>query len=114
MKNHPGHIVATEPTENVWKYENEWSNGFCDCCISPKICCLAFFCLPCFSCYTFKRTDEFLCTPLLVPMALNSFRGKMRTAFRIKGSIFTDCLATTFCPICSLVQMYNELNNQGL
>ncbi|CAF4760059.1 unnamed protein product, partial [Rotaria sp. Silwood1] len=24
--------IRTQPTGNVWTFENEWSNGICGCC----------------------------------------------------------------------------------
>ncbi|RNA37688.1 cornifelin -like protein [Brachionus plicatilis] len=113
MKNHSGQIVVTD-SENVWNYENQWAQGLCDCCSNTKICCIAYFCLPCFTCSIFKRTDEFFCTPFFLPASIISLRSKLRTAFRIKGSICGDSLTTIFCPMCTAIQLYNELESQGL
>lgn len=31
---------------NSLESEKEWAYGLCDCCASPKLCCLGWFCFP--------------------------------------------------------------------
>jgi hypothetical protein len=72
--------VKTQPTGNVWAFENEWNNGICGCCgdlgtcmkekidkesIKRFLCflgCFAYWCFPCFMCKLHSRTNECLCT----------------------------------------------------
>ena len=45
----------------------------------------------------FMRTNE-CCMMCLLPGGLMALRAKLRTGFRIKGSLCMDCMATSFCP----------------
>ncbi|CAF0817575.1 unnamed protein product [Rotaria sp. Silwood1] len=105
--------IRTQPTGNVWTFENEWSNGICGCCSDLGTCCFAYWCCPCFLCKLHARTNECLCTGCL-PGANSGLRTKIRTGFRIQGQVCGDTCAMCFCPCCSIIQMYNELEFQGL
>lgn len=111
--NNANRVHVHQPIEGVWEFENHWQKDFIDCCEDCGICACAFFCTPCFMGKLFKRTDECV-FGFCLPGGLMSFRTKLRTAFRIKGSIFKDCMATTCCPICAAIQLTQELNKQEL
>ncbi|CAF0707328.1 unnamed protein product [Brachionus calyciflorus] len=110
----PGKITLTELRDNVWEYENDWNKSLFDCCTDAKICFCAFVCPWCFWCELFSRAGECLCTPIFVPLATLTLRTKLRTGFRIKGTVANDCVITTFCSPCASIQLLNELNAQGL
>lgn len=59
------------------------------------------------------RTGECCCQGF-IPFSLMALRAKLRTGFRIKGSLCNDCCATTFCPVCAAIQMDSELDDQEL
>ncbi|RNA14702.1 cornifelin isoform X2 [Brachionus plicatilis] len=102
---HPGRVIVTEPKGNAWEYENEWTQTLFDCCTNAKICFCAFVCPWCFWCELFSRTGECLCTPIFVPLALLALRSKLRTGFRIKGTVANDCVLSTFCAPCVTLQL---------
>lgn len=106
-------VEVHQPTTEVWDYENHWQNGFNDCCSDCGMWACAVFCTPCFMQKLFTRTGELPCM-CIVPGALMALRGKLRTGFRIKGSICKDCCATTFCGLCAAIQMTQELDMQEL
>ncbi|RNA10100.1 cornifelin -like protein [Brachionus plicatilis] len=107
-------IIGEQPTRDVWDFENEWTEGLCGCCHNTNECCYAYFCCPCFTCRLYERAGESCCTPLCIPTSLVILRGKIRTAFRINGSICEDCLASSACPCCTAIQISNELYQQGI
>jgi len=49
-----------------------------------------------------------------VPGSLMSLRSKLRTGFRIKGTLCRDCVATSCCSPCAALQMKMELDRQEL
>ena len=59
------------------------------------------------------RTNE-CCCMWCIPGGLMSLRSKLRTGFRIRGSLCKDCIATSCCPICAALQMAAELDKQEL
>lgn len=107
-------VEVHQPTTEVWDYENHWQKDLCaDCCDDCSMCAFAFFCTPCFIGKLFTRTNECCCN-FMLPGALMSLRTKLRTGFRIKGSVFKDCLASSCCTICTAIQMAQELDKQEL
>lgn len=111
---HPkSRVEVHQPTTEVWDYENHWQKDFVDCCDDCKMCAFAFFCPPCFVGKLFSRTNECCCL-CMCPCAMMGLRTKLRTGFRIKGSIFKDCMAATCCPLCAAIQMTQELDKQEL
>ncbi|CAF0822635.1 unnamed protein product [Adineta steineri] len=105
--------VQTQPTGNVWDFENEWSTAVCGCCYDVGVCCRAHWCFPCFMCQLHARTNECLCTGCL-PGGNTGLRTKIRTGFRIRGGVGGDAFIMCFFPCCGAIQMYNELEFQGL
>ncbi|XP_043929138.1 cornifelin-like [Protopterus annectens] len=111
--------VAMQPqaitTQTIMVQENDWSSGICDCCDDMKICCCAFWCLPCFACSTADRFGECLCLPLLdytsghIPAVSLSIRVAARERYRIKGSICNDCCMICWCNWCSWCQVAREI-----
>ncbi|CAF3449772.1 unnamed protein product [Rotaria socialis] len=106
-------VVQTKPGDDVWEYENWWTYNMHDCCGSPKACCFVCCCCPCATYKIYKRADEDLLA-CCCPTTLWPLRTKIRTLFRIRGSICGDCVAVSCCSFCALVQMYRELKEQGL
>lgn len=88
-------------------------HGLCDCCSSYKRCCYACFCCPCFAGSLFKRAGECACQ-CCVPGSIMALRGKLRTGFRIKGSMCKDCCASNICCLCVMIQMDSELDDQEI
>ncbi|CAF4321724.1 unnamed protein product [Rotaria socialis] len=43
---------------------------------------------------------------------ITAFRTKIRTGFRIRGTVCGDACATCWCPCCVLLQISNELDHQ--
>ena len=106
-------VVVSQPYNDVWAYEHHWQVGLSDCCSDCGTCCFAMFCPYCFMGKMYKRTGE-CCCMFCVPGHLMALRAKLRTGFRIKGSLCRDFVATTYCGICAAIQMYKELEMQEL
>ncbi|CAF0715841.1 unnamed protein product [Adineta steineri] len=102
--------------EKIWSFEGEWQRDICGCFHNLSGCLCAYFCCPCFCYSVFNRSGEWLCAPFMCcwPDSLLALRTKMRTGFRLQGSVFKDCMAATCCPCCLLVQIDSELEYQGL
>ncbi|XP_040275452.1 cornifelin-like [Bufo bufo] len=97
---------------------NDWSSGICDCCEDMGICCLAFWCFPCFQCSTVNDFGECLCLPLLEHMSSDfpiislAMRTAVRERHKIPGSIFSDCCTVCWCLSCSWCQMAREIKTR--
>ncbi|XP_030010152.1 cornifelin homolog B-like [Sphaeramia orbicularis] len=103
----------------VSSYAGEWASGICDCCTDMKDCCFAFWCCPCFACWTTKRFGQCLCLPLLdifgcIPPVTMSMRASMRHRYGISGNLCRDCVCSTFCLPCVWCQMSREMKNRTL
>ncbi|CAF0988222.1 unnamed protein product [Adineta steineri] len=110
----PPIVVQTRPGFDIWGYENVWKEKFCDCCTDRNLCCLVCLACPYATYGVYHRAGE-SCISCCWPMTLWSLRTKMRTMFRIKGSVCTDCLAVQCCGCCccAIVQMHHELDLRG-
>ncbi|CAF1194975.1 unnamed protein product [Rotaria sordida] len=106
-------LIKTQPTGDYWAFENDWDTGLCHCRDDLGICCFAYWCCPCFTCQLHTRTQACLCTWCL-PGGSTVFRTKIRTGFRIRGTVCRDACVICFCPCCAVLQIYNELEHQGL
>jgi Cys-rich protein (TIGR01571 family) len=53
----------------------------------------------------YRRTGECVCQ-CCIPCSQMTMRAKLRTGFRIQGSLCRDCVASCCCPICTALQMY--------
>jgi len=109
----PPNIVQTKPGDDVWEFENWWTQNLHNCCEDTYTCCVVCWCCPCSFYNIFKRADED-CLACCWPMTLWSLRTKIRTLFRIRGSVCGDCLAVYCCSCCAIIQMRRELTQQGL
>ena len=49
-------IIVTQPTGNVWEFENEWRHKLTDCCVDSKQCFCAFTCYCCLIMELYSRT----------------------------------------------------------
>ncbi|BAE60615.1 unnamed protein product [Aspergillus oryzae RIB40] len=96
--------------------QNEWSNGFWDCCspagtsnvyrtqasgavVSPAVssCCL----------YYLTAQVGFHWVLLMIR------RGEIRQRFGIEGSGVSDCCSSYWCPCCVIVQQEKEIEAQS-
>ncbi|UJR31891.1 hypothetical protein I4U23_019365 [Adineta vaga] len=109
----PTIAVQTRPGDDIWRYDREWKQTLFNCCASKKTCCLVCWCCPCKSYTMYSRAGE-NCLAWCWPMTLWSLRTKIRTLFRLRGSICGDCAAVHCCACCAIVQMNRELDLQGL
>ncbi|KAM9846757.1 cornifelin homolog B-like [Aulostomus maculatus] len=113
-------LVLTQPLPSMVSQESdEWGSGICDCCDDLGMCCFAYWCFPCFTCYTTKEYGQCLCLPLLdyfglIPPISLSMRVSMRQRYGIKGTICKDCLYSTFCTPCSWCQMSREMRRRNI
>jgi Cys-rich protein (TIGR01571 family) len=114
--------------------EREWSYGLLDCFSDCGTCCLAYFC-PCVVFQQVKQRINYLssngrpdpeqggsgcggdcclygtvqaCVGLGCLFQIGT-RSSIRARYRIRGSGFTDCLASCFCVPCELTQSSREL-----
>ncbi|CAB1345297.1 unnamed protein product, partial [Coregonus sp. 'balchen'] len=77
--------------------------------------CIGFWCPCCLLCQLSTDLGECLCLPLLdifsgcIPSTSLALRSNMSERYRIQGTICTDCLMVTCCPICAWCQMASEL-----
>ncbi|XP_026225903.1 cornifelin-like [Anabas testudineus] len=116
-------MVITQPQPvMVARDSQEWSSGICDCFNDLPQCCLAFWCLPCFTCITAEKYGECLCLPLVdfigfggcIPSVTMSMRASMRQRYGIKGTIGSDCAYSTFCAPCVWCQMSTEMKRRNI
>ncbi|CAF3638500.1 unnamed protein product [Rotaria socialis] len=103
--------IRTQPVGDYWSFENSWDTGLFDCRDELGTCCFAYCCCPCFACKLQMHTNVCLCT-WCIPGGITAFRTKIRTGFRIRGTVCGDACATCWCPCCVLLQISNELDHQ--
>ncbi|PYH42337.1 PLAC8 family protein [Aspergillus saccharolyticus JOP 1030-1] len=110
--------------------EQEWQNGFWECCSPCKTCCLATWC----PCCLFGRTASRLKDPQLkehgsmngdcflfcllghcglsfIPLTMK--RGTIRERFHLEGSGCGDCVKAACCPCCTLMQNEKEAESRA-
>jgi Cys-rich protein (TIGR01571 family) len=91
-----------------------WSTGLCGCFEDCGGCLYCYFFYPCFMCTLAQRMDECYCGPMCCcSLFTTSMRTKVRAQYGITGSIFEDVICVAFCEMCSMHQIYRELNNVG-
>lgn len=94
----------------------DWNHGICGCFDDCGTCIVTYF-VPC---YTHGKNAEavgdscLLCglsllVPLLDLFTMTSIRGKVREQHGIAGSFVGDFLLSCFCPLCSLVQVAQQV-----
>ena len=54
---HPGRVIVTQPTGNVWDFENGWKHKLSKCCVNKKQCFCAFCC---YCCFLMERNLQFI------------------------------------------------------
>ncbi|XP_051900538.1 cornifelin homolog [Pristis pectinata] len=117
--------MTTTTTTVVTNQRQGWSTGICDCCDDCGICCLAFWCLPCFMCKTADEFGECLCLPLLdvtcnacgyyataIPPISLAMRVATRERYNIHGSICNDCCIMYWCLSCGWCQIAREMKER--
>ncbi|KAG7496526.1 hypothetical protein JOB18_020734 [Solea senegalensis] len=111
-------LVMTQPQPYVMTtVSNQWTSDICDCCEDLPMCCLACWCLPCFTCKTSYEAGECVCLPLLdaygcIPPMTTSLRVAVRTRYGIEGSICKDCVLSCFCGPCTWCQIAREIKTR--
>lgn len=91
----------------------DWSTGLCGCFEDCCSCAYAWFCYPCFTCTLAESMNECMCGPFCCGRAfVIPMRTKIRTMYKIKGSICKDICITMCCEFCAATQMYREIRNQ--
>ncbi|KAK0155998.1 Cornifelin A [Merluccius polli] len=96
-----------------------WSSGICDCFEDLPQCCLAFWCLPCFSCKTTYEAGEPLCLSLLdccgvLPPVNASLRVAIRHRYGIEDTLLKDLVYAWCCRPCSWCQIARELKTRAI
>ncbi|KAM4545459.1 cornifelin homolog B [Odontesthes bonariensis] len=114
-------MVVTQPQPVMEARDSdEWGSGICDCFEDIPQCCFAFWCCPCFACFTSRDYGEPLCLPLLeifsglIPAITMSMRVSMRQRYGIRGSMCMDCVYSTFCAGCTWCQMSREIKRRKI
>ncbi|XP_068444453.1 cornifelin homolog [Clinocottus analis] len=116
----PSQMVVTQPRPFInTSTTGEWSSDIFDCFEDLPQCCLAFWCLPCFSCKTAHEAGECACLPLLdgcgfIPPVATSLRVSIRQRYGIEGTICMDCVYSFFCPACNWCQMAREIKARSI
>ena len=105
---------------------SEWKTGLCSCCAEPggvQVCCLAFCCPG----VIYGLNIENLSRPHHCPLGGSCMgagvvwsglaysglcciaqcmgRAGIRKKYNIQGGVFVDCLFSTFCGCCALIQV---------
>uniref|UniRef100_A0A667ZCB9 Placenta-specific gene 8 protein-like n=1 Tax=Myripristis murdjan TaxID=586833 RepID=A0A667ZCB9_9TELE len=98
-------------------YSNKWTSGICDCFEDLPQCCLACWCLPCFTCKTSHEAGECVCLPLLdayglIPPMTLSLRVSVRQRYGIEGTICQDCMYACCCGPCTWCQIAREIKTR--
>ncbi|KAM3857814.1 cornifelin homolog A-like [Diretmus argenteus] len=111
-------MVVTQPgSYMVGNMNTDWSSGICDCGEDLPQCCLAFWCLPCFTCKTSREAGQCLCLPLLdayglIPPIATSVRVAVRTRYGIEDTVCNDCVYACCCGPCSWCQIAREMKTR--
>ncbi|KAJ3585047.1 hypothetical protein NHX12_013770 [Muraenolepis orangiensis] len=98
---------------------NDWSSGICDCFDDLPQCCLAFWCLPCFTCKTSYEAGECVCLPLLdvfglIPPITTALRVSVRHRYGIEDTVCHDCVLACCCMPCTWCQIARELKTRAM
>merc|ERR1711931_328195 len=99
-----------------FKMAGDWNHGLCGCFDDIGTCIVTYF-VPC---YTHGKNAEavgescLLCglslmVPLLDLFTMASIRSKVREQHGIGGSMVSDCLVSLCCPLCSIVQVAQQV-----
>ncbi|CAF4868710.1 unnamed protein product [Rotaria sp. Silwood1] len=109
--------VSRQPagSTDLYPFTDNWHTplfaSFKPCSRSAYACC----CAPCFIAQLTDRVGDHLLTCCLNPCSLMAVRTKVRTAFKIKGSLIEDCCVTALCVgPCAAMQIEHELNHRGI
>ncbi|CAF1040672.1 unnamed protein product [Rotaria magnacalcarata] len=84
--------IRTQPVGDYWSFENSWDTGLFDCRDELGTCMKT------------DNAENISC--------ITALRTKIRTGFRIRGTVCGDACATCWCPCCVLLQISNELEHQ--
>ncbi|XP_075942945.1 cornifelin homolog A-like [Anarhichas minor] len=111
-------MVMSQPRPFIMtSVSSQWTSGICDCFQDLPQCCLAFWCLPCFSCKTAHEAGECVCLPLLdtfglIPPMTTALRVSVRQRYGIEGTICRDCLYSCCCGPCTWCQIAREMKTR--
>jgi len=108
--------VSKQPTSGeLHGFHHEWHHtlfGSFKPCPKSAFACL---CNPCYTAQLTKRAGDHILTCLVNPCTLMAVRTKVRTAYKIKGSLIEDCYTTTCCVCpCAAMQIDKELTHRGV
>ncbi|CAF0935236.1 unnamed protein product [Adineta ricciae] len=102
-------------TAEFFPYNNQWKEtlfGSFKPCPRSAYACL---CGQCFVGQLADRLGEHFITCCIVPGSLLALRTKVRTVYKIEGTMIKDCLATSCCVgPCAAMQIEHELNHRGV
>ncbi|XP_067318072.1 cornifelin homolog [Anolis sagrei] len=110
-------IISSQPqggmtTSYTFSSQGAWGSDLCDCCGDMGACLCATF-VPCvFACRVAEQAGECCCLPYL-PGSLVALRTGVRERYHIEGSICSDWVVMSCCPLCGLCQLSRELNNKN-
>jgi len=105
----PGGSGDLYPFNGNW-HQTELCGPFCKACPKSAMSC---FCNPCFTARLTRRVGDHLLTCCLNPCSLMAVRTKVRTAYKIQGSLIEDCYTTVCCVCpCTAWQINHELDHQ--
>ena len=116
----PATVIIQQPVQQrcLWvgnvKGHRDWTSGACDCFSDIGGCFFVCCCYSCAICQLASRTGECFCTPCCVPSADINLRTRIRTLGGIQGSMCSDCLIVSCCPMCAACQESRELTAMGI
>jgi len=106
--------VSRQPAGDLYPFTNNWQNtlfgSFKPCPKSAYAC----FCNPCYTAQLTERVGDHLLTCLLDRGVLMSIRTKVRTAYKIQGSLLEDCYTTCCACPCAAMQIEKELDYRNV
>ncbi|KAL7059678.1 hypothetical protein AAHC03_013965 [Spirometra sp. Aus1] len=92
--------------------ERDWHDSLCDCGKDPKHCVLTTLFPCCMVCAEYQRHGECCGTPLCFLLSLLPLTVQYRAKQNIRGTIWKDCAASTFCCPCQLCRIHRDFSTQ--
>ncbi|UJR14831.1 hypothetical protein I4U23_001816 [Adineta vaga] len=99
----------------LYPYSGQWHEtlfGSFKPCPRSAYACL---CGPCYLSQLSDRVGEHKLACCIVPGTLLAIRTKVRTAYKIEGTLIKDCLVTSCCVgACASMQIEKELDHRNV